>query len=349
MRYRNPVNSYRVHDKLGTAVLTVHRQEGVLSYAIFDADVVDLVASNGPYHIRSAVIYSVKGFTLQNLLAKVYGLGAIHTHIDCDFRRQTFEKRVVANSLTLEQLHERKNLIRNSTETHPRTGVLSEDLVTEVTSLAPGNVKISFKINTKYLHFVPKYIKFNLYWGVCTRKGVTLTSILRKAGLVECTGKYRLRNLYDYTIRAGRFVHSGATRFAWKYIDDLEGYLLEVYRADVVLHRIFTDGVSYDSVCANTYSDKLTGLAQDIMTVAGHEVRSVHVPARFKKYYAKALDAGEKGYKARAKYENAADMTLMTKAKRVKFKKVIAEKIIYVEGKEAIDMRPESMRLHDDK
>lgn len=327
------------------------RQEGVLSYAIFDADVADAVAINGPYHIRSAVIYSVKGFTLQNLLAKIYGLGAIHTHIDCDFRRPTFQKRYVVNAPSMSELRNIREKIQNSVETHPKTGVFNEEIVVSLTSILPGRQEITFKINAKYAHFVPIYVKFNQYWGICTRKGVTLSSILRKAGLVECTGKYRLRNLYDYTIKNMRFVHSGATRFVWKFVvvGELEGYMLTVYRKDVALHHVFVDPISYDAVSGNSYTDKLMGLAQDIMEAAGYEVRSVHIPSRLKKYYAKALDKGEKGYKARAKYENDGGMTLMTKAKRVKFKKVIAEKVIVIEGVECIDMRPESMRLHDDK
>lgn len=350
MKYRKPVNYYTAHESVGTCVLTIKRQEGAFDYAIFDLDAIDSVRSNGPYHIRSAVIYSVRGYTLQNLLAKVYGLGAIHTHIGCDFRRPTFQKRVITNATSIEDARKRRLELCNSTENHPKTGVFNESVGVELVSILPGGREITIKINSKFAHFVPKYGKFNQYWGLCNRQGVALVSILAKAGVVETRGKRRLTNLYDYTIKNGVFIHSKAYRLVWTECTNSvgeEGHLLTVWLGTTVRQRVFVDDAAYDVICDKEYLPSLKGIELDIMEGAGYEIRNVYVPARLKRYYAKALDKGEAGYKSRARYENSPDMTLMTKAKRVRYKKVIAERIVYVDGNECLDMRSSSMRLHD--
>lgn len=341
---RNPKNFYP-----NDSWLAIVRQRGVIEYAYFDPDARLVVECNGPYHIRAGVIYSVKGFTLQGLLAKFYGNGNIRDRIDCDYSRCTYTKHHFTTSFDIAKAREIKIKDPKSQLFHPRTRFKTPEEVGEVTSFLPNGNEIRIRCNVAHTHLIPLHIKFNNIRGVLNRKGVPLTKLLYRANVVNPCGRFKLTDLYDYTVSNFIFCKAAVCRktlTACRLDDNSEGYRCDVWYKDQRTMSVFIDDASYDTVAERKYNNKLSGMPIDIMEAAGYEVHNVVRPARNYLNYQKAIDTDN--YKKRCEWENKEGMRLMKPQRIYKHKRVHADKIVRgADGIEMIDYRPQSMRINE--
>lgn len=329
--------------------LAIVRQQGVIEYAYFDSDARDIVELNGPYHIRAGVIYSIKGFTLQGLLAKFYGNGNVRNRIDCDYSRDTYSKHDFTLSFDINKAREIKLKDIKSLMYHPKTRYKTPDDTHILTSFLPDGKEIQFRCNVAHTHLMPLHVRFNRFRGICNRKGIPLTRILYRAKAVNPCGKFKLTDLYDYSISNFLFTKAAVYRRTWTSCtleDGTEGYRCDVWFKDYRTMSVFTDGKSYDTVADTKYNSKLSGMSIDIMLANGIEVTNVVKPARYYKHYENAIERGD--LSKRALWENKEGMKLMKPAKIYKYRRVHAEKIVKsTDGVEMIDYRASSMRINE--